>query len=434
MSAPFRLSRRRIVPDRKRRTLSLTLALGLTWPVMAGAGAAPPVDELVDEALRSNPSIQAQAHHVAGVRAAAEATGGPSSVMVGVGLQDIAFPRWTVGDEEMSMIGPEVSVSLPWPGTGGARRRAAESEADGMAADLETIRRRVVRDVRTRYGRVYAIDRRAASLREAIDLTAGLEQALRGRMEVGQAGAEDVFRASLTRNRLEEELDDLTVERAAEVAELNRLLDRPAGSDLGPVEALPPVAFPPAPWDSLATAGSAEIGARQAGITMAQRGLRAAQLDLKPMFQLGAGYGWRGRHADAVNLRIGVELPALGGLEEKPEERHARERLHAAHDDLRDAEAGARSEAARLQVAVERNEAQARRHRTETLPAARTAFESSRAAYESGRGGFGPVVDMLAMWLESEAGLARREAERFELWADLQNLIAPAPPAGGETR
>ena len=80
------------------------------------------------------------------VRAAREMVrpaGALPNPMVEVMLQDLDFPRWTVGEMEMSMVGPQVLAGIPFPGKRGARRRAAQAEVTVKESEFELVRREV---------------------------------------------------------------------------------------------------------------------------------------------------------------------------------------------------------------------------------------------------------------------------------------------------
>ena len=109
---------------------------------------APPPDELVARALQRAPSLAALAARVQEAREMVRPAGALPDPMVELMVQDIGFPRWTVGEEDMSMIGPQITQGIPFPGKRGARRQAAQAEVTVKASELELLRREVARDIR----------------------------------------------------------------------------------------------------------------------------------------------------------------------------------------------------------------------------------------------------------------------------------------------
>ena len=393
---------------------------------------APPVEELVALALRRAPSVAAMEARAVAAREMVAPAGAMPDPTLELMFQDEGFPDWTVGEMQMSMIGPQLTQGIPFPGKRGARRDVAREEARMRDRELEAMRRDVVREVRETYGRLYALDVEAATLdagRELLDLMSAM---VAHHLSVGEADQEAVFKARLARSRLEERARDLSAERAMALASLNRLLDRAGDAPLGIVASLPRAAAPAGVWDSLAVHGSSEIAVREAGIAAAEKRLRAAKLDTRPDFMAGAGIGFRGGLDPVVNLRLGLVIPLWAGSKQRPLIRAARADLEMSRHELRGAEAEARAEAASLLADFTRTEEQIARYEESLVPQTSLAFDAARSAYLGGRGDFSTVIEDLNLWLDARAGLARREADRFTVLARLDALTAPSPEGATE--
>lgn len=110
---------------------------------------APPVDRLVAQALASAPSIAARRARASGSHWRSRGAGALPDPMVEVSLEDVSFPRWTVGKDEMSTLGVELRQEF-----GGFGRRRAERDAlaeEAQVLDTETMdaARRATLAVRT---------------------------------------------------------------------------------------------------------------------------------------------------------------------------------------------------------------------------------------------------------------------------------------------
>jgi outer membrane protein, heavy metal efflux system len=408
-------------------------APSLTADVAPAEGAAPPVEKLVALALERSPSLAALQEKLAAAREMIEPAGALPDPMVELMLQDASFPKYTVGTEEMSMVGPEVRQSLPYPGKREARRQVARAEVAVRADELVQLRRQLAAEVRTLYARVFALDRERAELEAGTELLDLLAATAASRYSVGEAEQEAVVKAQLEVSRLAERSDDLTGERATLVAAINRLLDQPGTAALGEVKELPAVAPPPLPWEEAALAGSGEVAVRRAAVVAAQRRLEVAHLDLRPDFSTGAGIGLRGGLDPVVTLRFGVEWPLWRRQKQEPMIRAAEHELEMARAELREAEANARSEAARLAAEWERADRQIVRYRDAVVPQSSAAVDAARSSYLVGRGDFSTAVEDFRLWLEARTGLARRQADRFATWAELEALVGAEPDAAPET-
>ena len=396
------------------------------------AATAPPVEELVAAALARAPSITALRERLAAAREQVAPAGALPDPMIEVMYQDVGFPRYTVGKEEMSMIGVEVRQGLFYPGKRRARREAARAETSLRQAELGDLKRQVVAEVRGLYARLYAIDRERRALTAARELLQMLASTVAGRYSAGEAQMEAQVKAQLEVSRLDERLDDLAAARQAAVAALGRWLDRPGGSPVGEVTQLPDVSPPPEPWEALITAHSPEVAVRQAAVVAALRRVEVERRELSPDLFAGAGFASRDGFDPVVTLRVGTEFPFWKGRKQRPLLRAALHEAAEARAELRDAEAKARAEAARLAADWRRSEAQVRRYRDAIVPQSSTAMEAARASYVTGRGDFSTVIEDFNLWFEARLQLASREAERFTTWAEIDALTTPAPGSSPE--
>jgi outer membrane protein TolC len=396
--------------------------LALVSGALAQAPPAPPVTELVTEALAKAPALAALRSSVEASREMERPAGALPDPMIEAMIQDADFPRFTVGKEEMSMAGVEVRQSLPYPGKRRARTEAAQAETAQRAAEVDVLTRRIAAEVRTLYARLYAIDRERESLTAARELMDMLATTASSRYAAGESEQESILKAQLQGSRLEEQIEDLAAERTATVAELNRWLDRPAASPLGEVRELPAVGPLAGSWEEAAVAGSPEVRAAQAAVVTAEKKLAATRLDLKPDLSPSAGIASRGSFGPVLTLRLGVELPFWKKDKQEPMIRAAEAELERSRQEVRDAEAMARAAAARAAADREKAERQIVRYREGILPQSSTALDAARSSYLTGRGDFSTVIEDFNLWLEARMQLARREADRFAAWAELQKL------------
>jgi len=385
---------------------------------------APPVEELVREALQHAPQVAAGRASIEAAQELEQFAGSFADPALELMIQDAGFPDWTVGEEEMSMIGPQITQDLPFPGKLGARRAAAAAKTIVRERELQSLRRNVALEVRQLYAEMYALDEELESLDASRDLINFLSAAITHHVESGDMDQEAAVKVRLLGSRIEERRTDLYADRSDVLAKLNRLLDRSGGAPLGVVTSLPRPESPPAVPDSVAEIAAAEVVERVAGSAAAERSLRAARLDLWPDFMTTAGVGFRGKLDPVVSLRFGIEVPLWRG---KSTVRAAAAEAQAARHELRDARALARAEATRLQINWQRANEQVLRYEQSFVPQTSLAFDAARSSYLGRRGDFSNVVEDLNLWIEARAGLARREAERYSAWAALEALVHDPP-------
>ncbi|HYN20331.1 MAG TPA: hypothetical protein VE078_05185, partial [Thermoanaerobaculia bacterium] len=180
----------------------------------------------------------------------------------------------------------------------------AAAETAVQAARIAALATRIAFEVRTLYTRIYAVDRERGFLTAAGELLDMLSATAGSRYASGGGEQEAILKAQLEVSRLGERLDDLAADRAVMVAELNRWLGTP-GAAMAVIAELPAT-------EGIAVedgAASADVQVARAQVSLAERRLAAARLDLKPDFSPAAGLATRGPLGAVLTLRFGVELP-----------------------------------------------------------------------------------------------------------------------------
>jgi len=194
------------------------------------------------------------------------------------------------------------------------------------------------------------------------------------------------------------------------------------------VRTLPPLPVAPAPWESTVVAGSADLALLHARSRQADLEVKAAGAMLSPILMIGGSWLIGDQESSNQVLRVGVSLPGLAGLDARPPVEAARGEALVLRSQLSATEIRVRGEAQRLERAWAWNESQRRRYEESIRPLSRAVFEGARSAMLDGRGELGEVLDSLMMWIDAEAGGARREAERFRLAASLDALMNSMAP------
>ena len=390
---------------------------------------APPVDSLTAWALRDAPRLEARRRTADAAETRRRAAGALADPRLEVSLEDVAFPRYTVGEEEMSTLGFEVRQDLGGFTERGAARRVARAVAAEQHLEVAFLERQTVRDVRVAYARLYVLDARRRELQSAQAVVKWLRDAATSRFGTGTAAMEPQLRAQLAVARVDAELEDVHAERQVELAQLNRIAGRPAGTSWGVFRALP--APPPgARGAALAThdeaAVAVEVARARAAVQTADQRVELEIRGGRPRFEVAAGYANRGGFDPLVILRLDTGLPVWRRGKQGPLVAAARLEAAAARADMRDAELATAAEQARWNAEWSRADAQLVRVRSTLLPQAEAALDAARAAYGAGRGELVTVLEDWEIWLRARQELSQREADRFAAWAELE-VLAPGP-------
>jgi outer membrane protein TolC len=327
----------------------------------------------------------------------------------------------------MSMAQIEIIQAFPGFGKRQARRDAAQAEAAFREADVTAMRARLAAEVRSTYARIYAVDRERTALDAADQLLGVLVGGIAGRYATGTADQEALAKAELERSKLREQVLDLSTERSILVAQLNQLTTRPESTPLPSLASLPETTFDVGHLTDQALERSPELRVQRAAITAANRRIDSVSKETRPNFLLGFAGGAMTTGDPIFTLRFGVELPLWSGSKQQPLIRAARKDAEAAEDEYRAVGLRVREEATRLAARWKRDVEQIKFYREVIVPQAELALRAAQSAYGTGRADFTTVIQDFQRWLETQTGLARREADKVMTWAELHAL---APTEG----
>ncbi len=395
-----------------------------------GVEAAPPVEELVARALANAPSIAARRARVAAAQAAAKAADVLPDPMLEFEVRDAGFPRWTLGEDQMSMMGATIRQPLVSRGRKTTRVASAAAEIDVRQSEATVVAAELAAAVQIEYGRLYAVDRERAILRDSDELARLFAETAMARYASGASDQAVVLRAQLERTRLAERAADLEADRRMLVVAINRLLNQPPATPLGEVRSLPePQPGPAEPAGLAATAAThaPSVTARKADVLAATRRVELLKEELRPNWTVGGSFFWQGGVNRIVSFTVGVDFPWRKERNQQPLIAASEREVEAARFDLAETAAAMQAEAARLAIDIERAEDQIDRYRSGLLPQSSAALDAARSSYLGGRGDFASVLDEFRRWTEIRVELARREASRFAARAQLESLVNKEP-------
>lgn len=421
-----------------RAALAAALAVAAVPPVSAQApSSAPPaeLEALVAEAIAANPDLLAAAESLSAAEARPEQARALADPFFSVQLTNDSW-RPTLGEREMTTLAFMGSQTLPWPGKRGLRARVASAEASQAREQVERARLTVAAGVRRAFWALALARESLALLGEQSQLWRSAEEVARGRYVVGQGTQQDVLRAQVEITRYEQRRAEQQAELAVRAAELNRLLNRAAGT---PAPATPQLALRPLRSElpaliAEAEAKSPELRAAAVAGEREQLAARLARAEFRPDFTVQGGYMNRGGLDPMWQAGVGVNLPVHRGrrraavAEAEARGRGAARQLEALRAQLR---FRTEERAAQLQAA----ETLARLYADAVLPQARLAYEASIASYQAGRVPFLSVIEALSGLYQDRAGLlgvlTAHERVKVALQEGSLEATSELPRAGG---
>jgi outer membrane protein, heavy metal efflux system len=374
---------------------------------------------LVADALEKHPALTRLRAEAAAAREAiapAEALPNPM-LMSGVQNKQVDLRD----DPMMTMYMVGVSQTLVRPEKRDARREAAGLAALAAERQLDAARAAIERDVLLAWYEVAAADAQLASAEQVRQMTEAVVAAARVRYEVGDALQAEVIRAQLQGSDLEHEILSLRAARRSALARLLPLLDLPLATEV-PVLTMPEgwrtgdPACPGRqdclpPTDTTPPADHPALLALEAEVAAADAEVRLVELERRPDIDLEAQYGYRRVERDVFSLTARIELPLRGRQTIDPRVRAAILRRDAAKARIAELRRDLSRALGEAVVAHEEATNQMRFHHEVLVPQAQLAFESTLAAYETGRTSFDSILetqtDYLRLRLDYYEFLAR---------------------------
>ncbi len=412
------------------RAVLLACLAALAVPARAQAPDTLRLDAVLDAVYADNPTLAAARLDARALARRGDQVGAlpdpTASVMVA------PYPILTARGTQRSQW--RVEQMVPWPGTLGLRRDAADAVAEAARLSADQAALDLARDATRAYADLVRAQEAADVVRAFQARLGAFAEAAAVRYEVGRGPQGAILQVQLERQRLDERLIELDRQRDAAVQTLARVLDRP-GLTVGRV-VTPPAALPDADdLDALALDLRPEVAAAQARIDQAEIDVALAERAYYPDLGFGVVYTdvaaadapptATGR--DALGLMASVRIP-LGrdrlraGVEEaRLRQRAAEVRLEATRTAIQTDLADALSDARRAAEAVAL-------YRDTLLPLSLTTVESALAGYTTGAVDFLAFLDAERARFQIQLGLVDARARLLDASADLARAVGLTTP------
>ena len=348
-------------------------------------------------ALDQHPALSSLEAQIDAAGERTRVAGAYPNPMLMTGLQDKQIDL--TSDEMMTMYMVGASQTIPRKSRRVALKRAAELQVEQLRLGARSLREEIRRDVLLTYYDLAAADSQISTTEQLAAAVDAIVAAARFRYEVGTTIQADVIRAQLQRSDIEQQLLTLGGRRRVAASRLLAQLGFPVTTEIPRLHLAPSTevrtieAAPSVPQDhpALATVTN-EVAQREQDV-------RLAKLIAKPDWNLEASYGVRATQKDMFSVVARVELPIRKKSVIEPQIRAAIAERDAATQRL-DEVRRRLSEA--LGVAWAQHAEATRQlllNEQVLVPQSKLAFDSTLAAYQSGKDNFEAVLATETAWL-----------------------------------
>jgi cobalt-zinc-cadmium efflux system outer membrane protein len=404
----------------------------------------PAVQELVRDALERNPAVASAAARARAARQQAPQARALPDPMVGV-TGYVAPPETRVGPQRLTA---SLSQRFPWFGKLSLREQAALRQAEAREAGVEAQRLSLVTEVRRLFYEIAFLDVYRGVVETDRQTLVHFEELARARYASGAGIEQGVIKIQAEITRDDSRLLDIATRRAAMVAALNGLRDRPQEAPIPPL-ALP--GTPPTPLPTLAAlrtralAARPELASADAEIGRADTLVELAQKEYKPDITLGVMYTAVGDRTDppgivqppldngkdifgiSASLNLPIKRGKLkAGVEEAAEMRLAAVERKRDVTTLIDRALGGLAERARL------SGEQVRLFDRVLMVQAEQSLRSAEAAYAAGSLNSLDLLDAERTLLDVRTGAARARSDHAIALARLEGAIGGPLTPGTE--
>jgi outer membrane protein TolC len=378
--------------------------------------------ELVHEAEQKNPQIAAAYHGWQASRSVSKQASAFPETQVSVQQFSVGSPRPFAGysNSDFAYIGFGVSQDIPYPGKRQLRARVAEHEADSMEAQIDSVRRTVVGNLKMVYFRLAYIQQTLGVLQRSDALLTQVQEASESRYRVGQGNQQDVLKAQLQHTKILQEVAHHHQEEGLLEAQIKQVLGRPQESPEVIAETLVIRAFPYTAAELLqhAREQNPDVRAKQASTRQQQSQVELARKNFRPDFNVQYTYEHTGSQTrDYYMATFGIRLPNRG--RQKAELAEAQENQERARQELDAESQRVLSEVQQQYVRARTSEERLKIYSDGLIPQSEATFQSALSAYQSNRQDFESLLsgflDVLNLDLEYRGELVEHESALTEL-------------------
>src|SRR6266478_3246768 len=391
--------------------------------VPSRAGTITPLSELLEEAEKNNPQIEAARQGWQATKQVPSQVSTLPDPQFNLQHVSVGSPRPFAGytNSEFAYIGLGVSQDIPYPGKLRLKGDIAKREADVSQEQIESVRRTVIAELKVAYFRLAYLSRTLTILEQDGELLKQVQQAADARYRSGMGTQQDLLQAQLQQTKLLREIAMHHLEVGKLEAQIKQLLNRPQDSpDIEAAELVEmPLVQTYAELLAAAEVQNPEIASAKKMIEKQSLQVDLARKDFYPDFNVQ--YMWQ--RTDPTQFRayymlsVGVRVPIYRGRKQRPELAQAEAEQLRARSELQAQSQQVAAELRAQYVLAQQTSELLKIHREGLSPQSRSEFQAALAAYQSNKQDF---QALLAAFLD----VLRFDQEYWQNVAEYETAIA----------
>jgi outer membrane protein, heavy metal efflux system len=405
--------------------LGSPIAAAQTVDVSAPSGApGATVDELLDMGRRLNPGLAEAALNAQAAAARTGTAGRFPDPTFKTELWDVRAARDTGLPQAPGQVKYTVEQTVPLWGKLDLQRGIARAEAGSASEQRRAVETVLLARIKTVFAGSWGTQETIRITRELLGSVSAIARVAESRYGQGRGNQQDVVTAEVERGRLQADLARLDGEQRNWIAQMNALLNRPAGAPLATPQALRPVpdaeAMPLAELLERLRRENPQLASDEAAITAAERNAELVRRNWYPDPTFGFTVfdedGSNGRQFGGYEAMISLAIPLQWGLR-RAQEQEALARAAASRTRREASAADLRGQLEQAYWALDAARRGERILRDINIPQSHVVLQSAVAGYELGR------ADLPSVLLAEQAVL-RVTLDRITLLVDQQMRLA----------
>jgi len=382
------------------------------------------VDELLELGRRLNPGLAASALEAQAAEARIGAAGRFPDPMFKTELWDVQAARDTALPQAPGQVKYSVEQTVPLWGKRDLERSIAKAEAGSAEHQRRVVETELAMRIKTVFAGSYGTEETIRITEQLLDTVAAIARLAESRYGQGRGNQQDVVTAEVERGRLQADLARLVGQRQTWMAQMNALLNRPAGAPLASPQGLRPVpdadVMPLSELLERVRRENPQLASEQATISAAERNAELVRRNWYPDPTFGFTVfdedGSSGRQFGGYEAMISFAIPLQWGPR-RAQEQEALARAAASRTRREATSADLRGQLEQSYWALDAARKGERILRDINIPQSSVALQSALASYQLGR------ADLPSVLLAEQAVL-RVTLDRIALLVEQQMRLA----------
>lgn len=389
------------------------------------------LDELIQEAVSKNPILLSLGYQIEAqsARSIWVKTRPDPYFINSTNTDKTPFRYNQLGKDPMNQVQFALGQEFPFPGKLKLKGHLETSELEKTKQDYELAKLQIISRLKKAYYDLYLTSETLDITQEVKALLETLVNTIKAKYEVGSGNQQDLLKAHLEVSKLLEQIEILKKDRESFIAEINSIVIRPQGTDIGELEE---VTKQDLTYDVLKLIEQSKeeyplLLGTQALVEKSQFGLKLAKKEYFPDYSVEGGYGLRTGSFDPMySVQIKSSLPLYFRTKQRKQVEEATSNLKAQEENLHSIAIETEKKIKDLHIQIGKNETLIDLLNTGIIPQAKLALAASIAAYKVDKTDFLNVLDNVRSLLNFQIDYYGRLTAHEKAIAELEPLIGGA--------